>query len=139
MVEMDFCHSILIAEDNDDVREAMVDVLRHNGYEVHGTRNGEDALNLLRNMRGRTLVLLDLLMPVMNGWQFLDIQKEDKTLAQHPIVTISASELTEDLEYYSPLKTDGKLTKPISLEDLLTEVAHFCGIPSSTSPLLLSH
>jgi CheY-like chemotaxis protein len=101
------CNSILIAEDNDDIRETIEETLRTEGYEVYAEKNGKDALEKLRLLKGPTLVLLDLMMPVMNGWEFLDAQQADAILAPHQIVTISAVSSTASLEDSTPLNTAG--------------------------------
>jgi CheY-like chemotaxis protein len=121
------CQNILIAEDNDDVRETIADTLRSEGYQVYAEKDGKEALARLRTLKGPTLVLLDLMMPVMNGWEFLDAQKADAVLAPHQIVTISAVAATESLHDSTPLKTAGTLQKPLMMEPLMDTVVRFCG------------
>jgi CheY-like chemotaxis protein len=121
------CRNILIAEDNDLIRETLEETLRSEGYTVFSAKNGKEALELLRVLSSPTLVLLDLMMPVMNGWEFLDAQKQDAVLAAHQIVTISAVSATESLEDSTPLDTAGSLQKPINLIPLLNKVSEFCG------------
>lgn len=126
---MQKCKTILVADDNDDIREAIVDALESEGYPVFSARNGKEALNLLKEIPGPTLVLLDLMMPVMNGWEFLDAQKQDAKLISHQVVTISAVSPTQSLEDTTPLKTAGNIQKPFSLGLLWEKVAEFCGPP----------
>lgn len=123
------CQSILVAEDNEDVRETIASVLSNEGYVVKTARDGREALQALREMPAPTLVLLDLMMPVMSGWEFLDAQKADAVLRAHQVVTISAVRATESLEDSTPLKTAGTLSKPLELESMLAEVRKFCGQP----------
>jgi two-component system response regulator CpxR len=123
------CKSILIAEDNEDIRETIEETLRSAGYEVFAEKDGKEALKRLKTMKSPTLVLLDLMMPVMSGWEFLDAQKADAVLAPHQIVTISAVSATKSLEDHAPLDTAGSLQKPLSLEPLLKTVQQFCGVP----------
>jgi CheY-like chemotaxis protein len=124
------CRSILIAEDNDDVRETIEEVLSLEGYRVYTARNGREALDTLRTIEAPALVLLDLMMPVMSGWEFLDAQRQDAVLASHQIVTVSAVPATQSLEDPTPLETAGSMQKPINLEPLLEMVREYCGEPS---------
>jgi two-component system response regulator CpxR len=130
MKKQNLCKSILIAEDNEDIRETIEETLRSVGYEVFAEKDGKEALKRLKQMKSPTLVLLDLMMPVMSGWEFLDAQRDDAVLAPHQVVTISAVSATESLEDQTPLKTAGNLMKPISLGPLLETVQKFCGMPS---------
>ncbi|MBC7693148.1 MAG: response regulator [Methylotenera sp.] len=129
------CRNVLIAEDNDDIRETIEEVLQNEGYEVYATKNGKDALAKLRSIPGPTLVLLDLMMPVMSGWEFLDAQKADAVLTAHQVVTISAVAATRSLEDPRPLRTAGSIQKPISLAPLLEKVQEFCGLPGAYDAL----
>jgi CheY-like chemotaxis protein len=124
------CQSILVADDNDDIREAIVEALENEGYRVSSARNGSEALTLLKDLPEPTLVLLDLMMPVMNGWEFLDAQKKDARFAGHTIVTLSAVNPSQSLEDQTPLVTAGSIRKPFSLGKLWETVEEFCGPPS---------
>ena len=127
------CQSILIVEDNEDVRESIADALEMEGYSVTTSKNGKDGLAKLPKMEGPVLILLDLMMPVMNGWEFLDAQNRDPVLEGHQVVTISAVSPTQSLQDPEPLDTAGNLQKPINLEPLLATVMKFCGPPRSAS------
>lgn len=81
--------SILIVEDNDAIRGALVALLQLQGYTVEEAANGKQALAVARE-RPPDLILLDLMMPVMDGWTFLDIKEHDPTLAPIPVVVNSA-------------------------------------------------
>jgi CheY-like chemotaxis protein len=124
---MAFCKSILIAEDNNDVREMLQDVLSCEGYDVAVARNGREALQKLTELPSPSLVLLDLMMPVMNGWEFLDAQKRSAVFAAHQVVVMSAVPATQSLEDRRPLRTAGTLPKPLSLEPLMEKIREFCG------------
>jgi len=123
------CRSILVADDNDDIREAIVEALVNEGYEVASARDGREALERLADLPAPTLVLLDLMMPVMSGWEFLDAQKEDLRFASHPVVTISAVNPNQSIEDPAPLSTAGAIQKPFSLGKLWEKVSEFCGPP----------
>ena len=123
------CQGILVADDNDDIREAIVEALENEGYRVSSARNGSEALEVLKGMPTPTLILLDLMMPVMSGWEFLDAQKRDARFASHQVVTISAVNPNQSIEDPTPLDTAGSIQKPFSLGKLWEKVAEFCGPP----------
>jgi CheY-like chemotaxis protein len=127
------CKSILIVEDNTDVRETLEEVLKGEGYPVYTSKNGKDALAKLRVIPSPALVLLDLMMPVMNGWEFLDAQKQDAVLASHRVVTLSAVQPTKSIEDPTPLDVANSIQKPINLEPLLDKVREFCGPPPESN------
>jgi CheY-like chemotaxis protein len=115
---------ILIVEDDSDLREALAQVLRDEGYEVLGASHGQEALESLREGGRPCLILLDLTMPVMNGWQFRDIQRQDPQLSAIPVIVLSAG---QDLPAQMPLLgLQEFIRKPIRLEFLLNSVARFC-------------
>lgn len=120
------CKSVLVVEDEEDVREAILDVLESEGYDAVGAADGEEALRKLEDMPVPSLVFLDLMMPEMNGWEFLDRQKADRVLAKHKVVTISAVSPTQSLEDPAPLEIDGAIAKPLSLEAILEQVQKHC-------------
>ena len=120
------CKKILVVEDNDDIREAISEALELEGFSVETARNGKEGLAMLRKTSAPTLVLLDLMMPVMNGWEFLDAQKSDPKLSEHRVVTISAVDPSISIEDSTPLDTDGSIRKPLSLESIWAEVRKHC-------------
>lgn len=116
---------ILIVEDDSDLREALAQILSDEGYEVLGASHGQEALDSLRVGRRPCLILLDLTMPVMNGWQFRDIQRHDPDISGIPVIVLSAG---QDLPAQMPiLGLQEFIRKPIRLEFLLDSVARFCG------------
>src|SRR5712691_6808566 len=82
--------SILIVEDDDAVREALATFLELQGYDVVEAAHGEEALRQLRSARPFCMILLDLMMPVMNGWEFRTHLLSDPTLASIPVVVVTA-------------------------------------------------
>lgn len=124
---MPLCKSILIAEDNYDVRETLKDVLTQEGYSVAAAQNGKEALKILRELPSPSLVLLDLMMPVMNGWEFLDAQRENAVFAGHQVLVMSAVPATGSLDDPRSLMTAGSLPKPLRLEPLMAKIQEFCG------------
>ena len=83
--------AVLLVEDDIDVREAVADTLDEAGYRVSPARNGQEALDMLRSGAVQPrVILLDLMMPVMDGWQFREEQLRDPALASIPVVALSA-------------------------------------------------
>jgi CheY-like chemotaxis protein len=114
--------SVLIVEDDRDIRDAVSAMLESEGYTVLGAENGEEALSILA--KGQPcVVLLDLMMPVMNGWDFMKAVKDDKRLDDMPVVVCSA--YTE-----KPAKGVRRvLKKPLDVDKLLAAVAEYCCCP----------
>jgi CheY-like chemotaxis protein len=82
---------VLVVEDDEDIRESLAQVLRDEGYAVAAAANGREALAQLRSDEPRPdIILLDLMMPVMDGWQFRVAQQEDPQLAAIPVVILTA-------------------------------------------------
>src|SRR4051812_37667489 len=84
------CQSVLIVEDERDIRDTLEEVLKYEGFSVHSSSNGQEALTLLKTIERPCLILLDMMMPVMNGWEFLQMQRQDEILATIPVVVVSA-------------------------------------------------
>jgi len=82
---------ILLVDDDRDIREALTDTLEDEGFDVVTAANGLEALELLRTMRVcPSVILLDLMMPIMDGYGFLDARRKDPTLAAMPVAIITA-------------------------------------------------
>ena len=81
--------SVLVVDDERDIREAVAEVLRDEGFEVHDAPDGAEALRKLRAHRP-DVVLLDLMMPGMNGWEFCAARKSEPDLSRIPVIVISA-------------------------------------------------
>jgi CheY-like chemotaxis protein len=117
---------ILVVEDERGQREALAEVLSRLGYEVQCAANGSEALELMRHAESLPgLILLDLMMPVMDGWEFRVEQRKDRALAEVPAVVLSALDDTAQ-------KTvkDGAaafVPKPLHWQALLPVVERFCG------------
>lgn len=120
------CKCILIVEDDRDIREAFEDFLKAGGFEVYTATNGREGLELLKRIPGPALIFLDLMMPVMNGWEFLEAQKGDHVIASLPVVVVSAlrgdSVLATDQR---PARTAGYLKKPISIDTITRIVGQY--------------
>ena len=112
--------TLLVVDDDDDIRESLSDLLTHEGYEVSQAKQGLDALAQLRKGLLPSLILLDLMMPKMNGWEFLAAQRADASLAGLPVVVLSAerSPLSKDTEP----QVRGRLPKPFDITQLLAVI-----------------
>jgi CheY-like chemotaxis protein len=116
--------SILIVEDDSDLREALGEVLRDEGYTVEMAADGREALDRLRRQSRPSLILLDLTMPVMNGWQFRAEQRQDPDLSGIPVVVLSAGDRLA--EQMGPLGITDYVHKPIELNHLLRMIERYC-------------
>lgn len=114
---------ILVVDDDPDIRETLAELLQEEGYAVTSAAHGAEALSALRTDPRPGLILLDLMMPIMDGWQFRAEQKKDPELASIPVVVISA---TGRDEFVSSLGAAQFLKKPINLEQLLAAVEQHC-------------
>lgn len=114
--------NILVVEDNDDVREMMAVTLQLEGHKVATAVNGRDALEKLHNGEKPCLILLDLMMPVMNGQEFRRAMQEDPELSDVPVVVVSAA--TGELIRQTP--ADAYIPKPIDMDKLLNVVCELC-------------
>ncbi|GAB4192020.1 MAG: hypothetical protein OHK0022_05990 [Roseiflexaceae bacterium] len=119
--------SILVVEDDRMIRAALVRVLLQTGHAVLEAANGAEALTCLRTARPRpSLILLDLMMPVMDGVQFRQAQLADPALAAIPVVVLSAVSQTE--AQATELRAAAVLLKPVDVVDLLDTVARVMGL-----------
>lgn len=112
---------LLIVDDDLDIRRAIADVLEEEGYEVCQASNGQEALEQLsRSTRVPGIILLDMMMPVMDGASFIARSSEHPRLAQIPIIIFSAHENTEQVA--ASLGVAGYLKKPLRLTELLEKI-----------------
>ena len=92
--EVDTSRFVLIVDDDPDLLEVTTFVIEGEGLAVETAKHGEEALAVMRAGRLPMLVLLDLMMPVMNGWEFLDEVSKDPTLRAIPVVVLTAGDHT---------------------------------------------
>lgn len=114
---------LLVVEDDPLTREAMCEMLTEAGYAVASAANGADALSHLRSHERPCLILLDLMMPVMTGQQFRSEQLRDPTLADIPVIIVSAVQSPASLR---PLRAQACVPKPFRVGQLLDSVSRFC-------------
>jgi CheY-like chemotaxis protein len=117
---------ILVVEDNSLTRAALLIVLSAQGYEIEGAADGQEALAYLKRREQTDLILLDLTMPRMDGWQFLEQRQRNPGLAGIPVIVLSAEDRAVGSEVRC-LGADDFLSKPVDPEVLLQVVGRYCG------------
>jgi CheY-like chemotaxis protein len=118
--------TILVVDDDRDVRESLREILEYEGYKAVEAANGQEALDYLRTNPAPCLVLLDLMMPVMNGYDFLRTVSHDPALRSVSILVVSAAAREEVEKAARSSGAVGVLLKPIQLQPLLQTVGKFC-------------
>jgi CheY-like chemotaxis protein len=111
--------TILVVDDDADCREMLSDLLSREGYTVACAENGREALDYISSSTP-SLIILDLMMPVMSGWELLARQKVDPRLESLPVVVVSASGLAQDIEAGAVLR------KPVDFKALMNVVKQNC-------------
>ena len=113
---------VLVVDDDGDIRETFSEVLKDEGFPTATAADGQAALDWMRAHPGRTsLVLLDLMMPGMDGYTFLEQREHEPALARVPVVLITA---TPDQRLASR-RVQGCLRKPVTLDVLTSVVRDF--------------
>jgi len=116
--------SILLVEDNDDIRVTLEEILTQEGFHVATATNGLEALDVLAHDPLPCLILLDLRMPVMDGLSFRLHQLRDPRIREVPVVVLTAA--NEDRLEAALLAACGHLRKPIDLDALLETAEEAC-------------
>ena len=117
-------HRVLVVEDDPTIREVLVEVLGEHGYEAVGAANGHEALEALADSAGRPcVILLDLMMPVMDGRSFREQQLMRPELSAIPVIVLSAH---LDHTVTSDLHAAAYLRKPVRLAEVLRSVKAHC-------------
>lgn len=114
--------TVLLVEDNEDVREMMSVALQLSGISVLAAANGREALDLLDASPAPCLVLLDLMMPVMDGWELRAALNAHPEYAEIPVVVVSA--MTEDTA--AKLGAAAYLPKPVDIDRMVDIVCDYC-------------
>ncbi len=118
--------TVLVVDDDKRIVEIISDALAGNGYNPVPALNGREALAYLRGSSPRPgLILLDLMMPEMNGWEFRKVQQDDPALADIPVAIITCVPDSEGKA--AALGVVDVLYKPSRVESLLDLVSRFCG------------
>ncbi len=117
---------VLLVEDDPEIRKLLRTLLEKHGYMVLEAPHGQAALALLEHSSLPGVILLDLYLPVMDGWEFRRAQRRDRRLAALPVVVISAA--SDSL--IEPIDAEQVMKKPLDTRRLLEVVADYCGVPA---------
>jgi CheY-like chemotaxis protein len=112
---------VLVVDDDVDVRDSLCTVLQDEGYRVVDVPDGQAALDHLRAGGRPFVILLDLMMPVMDGAAFRDRQRADPELRHIPVILVTAA----GARAAAAVQVDGVLQKPVPLDDMLAMVARY--------------
>jgi CheY-like chemotaxis protein len=121
--------SILIIEDDPGIRDTVGECLEFEGYSVAQVSNGAEGLEYLHKAPAPKLIVLDLVMPVMNGTEFIERMRSEPALATIPVVLMTAAGPSPA----AVMQADDHLYKPFDLSTLLDVVARFCGPPPAAA------
>ena len=119
------CKNVLLIEDDRDIRNALEELLKSQGYVTHVAGNGKEGFDVLQTsyaLNDPCIILLDLMMPIMDGWEFFRAKQADAKLASIPVVVLSAYDGDK-----AELSSTRFLKKPIDFETLLEVVREHCG------------
>jgi CheY-like chemotaxis protein len=105
---------VLVVDDDTDAAEALVDILGHSGYEAAAVHDGKQALKHLKAEQLPNVMILDLFMPHMNGWDLMRELKRSAELSNIPIIVVSA------FAYAPGIEADAVLSKPVDMDALLS-------------------
>ncbi len=123
---------VLVVEDDCAIRDVVREILESEGFGVRVAAHGADALAVLRASSPRPrVILLDLMMPVMDGWEFRRALKADPELARIPVVVVSADHMLE--QKIASLAVEAWLPKPFELDTLLATISRLC-LPPPAPP-----
>lgn len=116
--------TVLVVDDDESLRETLCMILEDEGYGVATAANGQEALTQLRSRPPPCVILLDLMMPVMSGWDFRRQQQRDPALAAIPVVVVSA--VSDSADRVAALDAAAYFQKPVDLDALLSTLASHC-------------
>jgi CheY-like chemotaxis protein len=123
-------HHILVVDDDADIRETLIELIRDQGYDAIGACDGREALDRLRTSGTKPcLILLDLMMPKMDGWEFRQAQSTDPALADIPVVVVSAY---RNSHRGAELDAVDHLDKPVEMQSLVDLIHRHCPDPTAS-------
>ena len=125
--------TILLVEDNADNRDIYRTVLEHFGYDVIEAHDGEMGIRLAQE-RHPDLILMDISIPKIDGWQATKLLKADADTSSIPIIALTAHALTSDRERAREIGCDGYLAKPVEPRRVLEEVQRHLQNSASSGP-----
>ncbi|MCM2278145.1 MAG: response regulator [Oligoflexia bacterium] len=115
------CNHLLLIEDERDIRESVREILEFEGFQVLEAANGREGLEILKKVPNPCLILLDLMMPVMDGWQFAQALSNDTNSQAVPVILVTAF-----AEKANTIPCAGVLKKPYDIDHLLSHVKRHC-------------
>ena len=117
----DSSKTVLLVEDNEDNRTVYRTILEHFGYQVIEARNGEDGVRMAREDHP-DLILMDISIPIIDGWEATRILKGDGATRDIPIIALTAHALATDRAKAQEVGCDGYLAKPVEPRRVVEEV-----------------
>lgn len=114
---------VLIVEDDQGIRDSIKEFLEIEGYEALAATNGREALDTLTHKPLPSIILLDLMMPAMNGWEFIEAKNSIDAFADIPVIVISAAGKEVD----KPKGIQDFMRKPVDLFALFNLIQTYCG------------
>jgi len=127
-------HTLLLVEDNEDNRIIYSTVLRHLGYRVIEAQDGVEAVELARTTQP-DLILMDISIPRMDGWEATRILRGDSRTSAIPIIALTAHALADDRERAAKVGFSSYLAKPIEPKVVVAEVRRWIGEGAAKKPL----
>ena len=118
-------HTVLVIDDDPGIRRLMASFLKLEGFQSVTAANGKEALAYLRDVGAVDVILLDLRMPVMDGWMFRREQRRDPAIADIPIVVLSGA----DAERAAELAAAAWFEKPVSVPKVISAIRRLCENP----------
>ena len=115
---------VLVIDDNQDIREGWAKVLQAEGFAVVTAQHGREALTMLRDGLKPCIIIIDLMMPVMNGFEFRFEQLRDPGLAHIPVIACSG--ITDTAQTAKHLKPNACMQKPAEVSHLVALVRQHC-------------
>jgi len=116
--------TVFIIEDDVDTRDMLARFLELEGYRVEAAANGRQALDRLSSGAAACVIVLDLMMPVMDGWEFRKHQVEDARLKDIPTIVVSAA----GRDRLARISANAYLSKPVDMDELLEHVSQYCPV-----------
>ncbi len=114
--------AVMVVEDDPMIRSSLIELLESEGYDVVGVENGQAALTHLRSVPDLPgVILLDVMMPIMDGWQFRSQQLGDSKISKIPVIVVTADGSARDKA--AVMSAQGWVNKPFKIDDILDAVA----------------
>ena len=122
--------TILLVEDNEDNRTIYRTILEHGGYSVAEAGDGEAGVRMVRDLQPN-LILMDISLPVLDGWEAIKLLKSDPETSAIPVVALTAHAMEADRAKAVEIGCDGYLAKPVEPRLVVIEVERLLGEPSA--------